>query len=180
MIRTLVAVAAVAVLAGCTTSTSTSTPARSTPASSTSSTPAPSRVSTPAPSPAGPLTRRQAARAYTRIVDPGNRVLDAVNSDVTDRAPWRRFVADSRAWIATLRALDRDLTAIRWPAKVQPYITAMTGTLDPADIGCAQAMIKAGSYAKADLVNYTNQDCQAAGDSTLPDTIRRMLHLPPR
>jgi hypothetical protein len=63
---------------------------------------------------------------------------------------------------------------------MQPYIDSMLLTYIPANIRCTKAGIAAGSNAAAATVNDTNQDCLAATDSTIPDTIRSMLGLPPR
>jgi hypothetical protein len=125
------------------------------------------------------LTRKQAARAYTRIVDPANRLLDAMNNDTRDQAPFAQFRADAGAFVAAIRKVDGQLTAVRWPARVQPYITALIGTLDAPLITCAQAEAKAGGYARASVMDVERQDCTAADASTIPDTIRQMLGLPP-
>jgi hypothetical protein len=133
------------------------------------------------PPAAGPrLTIKQAAAAYVRIIDPANRLAAIAGSDITDAAPFSQYQADARAFIRAIRAGDRQLRAIRWPARVQPYITAMLLTFEPADIRCARAEVASGSSDAASTTGYTDQDCIDAGNSTIPDTIRTMLRLPPR
>jgi hypothetical protein len=125
------------------------------------------------------MTRKQARAAYTRIVDKGNRLTDLANNDYTDRVAWSQFVADLRAANAALRKEVRELAAVRWPARIQPYVLAMVATDFPANIACHEAMIKSGSYTGVDTANATNADCRAASASTTPDTIRDRLGLPP-
>ena len=182
----LIAITAAAALAGCSGGTHgspsaahTTAAAPVTSAATASATASPS----PAASPSAPvrrMTKKQAARAYVRIIDPGNTLSDAMNRDNTDAAPFSQYKADARAYIKAIRITERQLRAIRWPARVQPYVTAMLLTFEPANIRCVQTGIAAGSNAAAANVNDFNQDCLAASDSTLPDTIRSMLGLPPR
>ncbi|SRR6266498_3378419 len=177
----LIAIAAAALLAGCGGGThGTPSAARTTAAPVT---PAATASPSPAASPSAPvrrMTKKQAARAYVRIIDPGNALSDAINRDATDAAPFSRYKADARAYIRALRTADRQLRAVRWPRRVQPYIDAMLLTFEPAIIRCNKAGIAAGSTTAASTVADTNQDCLAASDSALPDTIRSMLGLPPR
>jgi hypothetical protein len=126
------------------------------------------------------MTKKQAARAYVRIFDPSNAAVDQVNRDITDAEPFSKYKADSLAYIKALRAADRQLRAARWPRRVQPYIDSLLLTFEPANIRCTKTGIAAGSRAAANGLAYTNQDCVAASDLTLPDTIRSMLGLPPR
>jgi hypothetical protein len=164
-------------LAGCSQASSpaASSPAASSPAASPAA-PSPS----PSPASTARLTRRQAARAYTAIVDPANRLGDAVNQDYTDRAPLAQYRRDSRAYIASLRVMSARLSAVRWPARVEPYVRAMVATDVVADIRCEQDLLKARSYAQADTINYTSQDCtEAASNGSNPSTIRSLLGLPP-
>jgi hypothetical protein len=118
--------------------------------------------------------------AYLPIIDPGNRISDALDRDYTDRAPWSQYVPDTRALVRAVRAEDRRLRAARWPVRVQPYITSMLLTYEPASIRCDQAEAAAGSYNAANTVFYSNQDCISSDANTDPDTIRQMLGLPPR
>ena len=115
-----------------------------------------------------------------RILDPSNAIADAISRDYTDAAPFSQYRADALAYVKAVCGADRQLRAVRWPARVQPYITAMLLTFEPAAIRCTRAGAAAGSRAAAASVNDTNPDCQAVNDSTIPDTIRSMLHLPPR
>jgi hypothetical protein len=143
----------------------------------------PPAAASPSASPAGPpkrLNRKQAARAYVRIVGPWNALTDAINRDYTDAAPFSQYRADARALVRALRGVSSQFRAVRWPARVQPYVTSMLLTYIPANVRCTKAGIAAGSNSAATTVNDTNQDCLAASDSTIPDTIRSMLGLPPR
>jgi len=180
--KTVAAIAAAVLLAAC----SASGPAthRGTPTAAAIS---PSATATASPSPAASpsvaaqrMTKKQAARAYVRILDPSNAISDAINRDATDAAPFSRYKADARAYIKAIRAAAGQIRALRWPVRVQPYIDAMLLTFIPANIRCNKAGIAAGSSTAASTVADTNQDCIAATDSTLPDTIRSMLGLPPR
>lgn len=126
------------------------------------------------------LTRKQAAAAYVRIIDPSNRTIGAISQDIADVAPFSQYRADSLAYVKGTRLADRKIRALRWPAQVEPYITAMLLTYDPASIRCAQAEAAAGSYAAATAVAGTREDCIAAADSTIAGTIRSMLGLPAR
>ena len=181
MKSTLIAIAAAAALAGCSagshaspgTAQTTAAPATRSAAASPS----------PAASPSVPvrrLTIKQAARAYVRIVGPWNAITDAINRDYTDAAPFSQYRADALALVRALRTAGRQFRAVRWPRRVQPYITSLLLTFMPADIRCTRAGAAAGSRAAAANVNDFNPDCQAAADSTIADTIRSMLNLPPR
>ncbi|HVB45259.1 MAG TPA: hypothetical protein VNF47_21495 [Streptosporangiaceae bacterium] len=153
--------------------------AAASPSASVTASPAVSTAVTPSTSPAARLTTQQAARAYLRIVDPVNRATGTVNTDRADDVLFSQFRADTRTYVAALRKGDAQLRATRWPARVQPYVTAMLLTYDPASIRCAQAEAAAGSYAAATSVSSTNQDCIAAQDIGDPQQIRALLHLPP-
>lgn len=180
--NTAAAIAAAVLLAACSasgpaTQTGTPTAAASSPAAAVTASPSP--AASP-PVPAKRLTIRQATRAYVRILDPSNVITDAINRDATDAAPFSRYKADARAYIKAIRAAAGQIRALRWPVRVQPYIDAVLLTFIPANIRCNKAGIAAGSNTAASTVADTNQNCLAASDSTLPDTIRSMLGLPPR
>jgi hypothetical protein len=138
---------------------------------------------TPAPSPTatGPLTIKQAKRAYAEIVDPYNELVDKANRDAQDGAPFAQYQADLRALIAGEQEFSRKLAQVRWPARVQGYIDAMRATDIPADIHCDRAEIKAGSYGELDTVDASNSWCQqvATSSATNADQVRQLLHLPP-
>jgi hypothetical protein len=134
----------------------------------------------PSPASTARLTRKQAAAAYVRIVDHANRLQSLADEDVTDRSPFSQYVSDLRAYLAAQRQVDRELAAVRWPAGVQPYVTALLSTYDPATAACFRAEIRAGSYSADDTVFATNSQCQAAQASTLADTVRQGLGLPAR
>lgn len=171
--------AAAALLAGCGGGThqTATTPSPHTPAPATTSaaaTPSPPPVSHPAK-----LTVRQAARAYVRIVDPPNRASDTVNTDSTDNLPFSQVRADILTEIRAWRTAGRQLGAIRWPGRVQPYVTAMRLTFIRAAIRCLGAEAAAGSNSNMSTVSYSNQDCVAVQSNTDADTIRSRLNLPP-
>jgi hypothetical protein len=143
------------------------------PSSSTPGSPSPS------PSPTARLTISQARRTYTALVDPSNRMVDATNNDAQDAAPMAQFRRDTRAYIASLKVLNRKLAEVRWPARVQPYITAMRSTDLAADIKCSQAELRASSYGQANLISSANTWCTASQTTTNANEIRSLLHLPP-
>lgn len=178
----LTAIAAAAALVGCSAGSHAS-PGTAHTTTAAPATPAATASPSPAASPSVParrLTRKQAAAAYVRIVDPWNKITDAINRDYTDAAPFSQYRADARALVRALRGVSRKFRALRWPRRVQPYITAMLLTDIPASIRCTRAGARAGSRAAAVNVNDFNQDCQAASAATNADTIRSMLGLPPR
>lgn len=158
---------------------------RAAPAVTVTGTPAPAATAATASPSASPatmrrLTTKEAAKAYVRIVDPWNVITDAINRDYTDAAPFSQYRADARALVRALRGVSREFRVVRWPARVQPYVTSMLLTYIPANVRCTKAGIAAGSNSAATTVNDTNQDCLAASGSTIPDTIRSMLGLPSR
>jgi hypothetical protein len=172
-----VALAALAV-AGCSSSTSHPAAGHTSAVSAPNPTAAPSSAApSPLPASTARLTKRQARRAYTEIVDPSNRLLNAVNQDETDRVPLAQFRQDERALTASLRTMAAKLAAVRWPARVEPYVRAMLSTDVQADIRCDQDEARAKTYAQADAISY-NQDCTAANTTSNADTIRSMLGLP--
>ena len=141
------------------------------------SSPAASLSPSPSPVSTARLTIRQAARAYTEAVDPSNRAGDVINNDYTDRVPLAQFRRDEHAYIASLRTVTAKLAAVRWPARVGPYVTAMLSTDVPADIRCTQDELRAHSYSQVDTISF-NQDCTAGANTSNADTIRSLLHLP--
>jgi hypothetical protein len=168
------AAGAIALSAGCSTAGQTPTPAAAQHAATAPATPA---HATPAPVLARRLTMAQARAAYIRITRPFNAAVAAVNRDVADAAPWSQFRADTLAVIRADRAWARHVRAVRWPARVQRYLTAMLHTNVPAEIRCDQAMAAAGGMQAATNVFNTRQDCK---DNTAnEDKIRAMLNLPP-
>ncbi len=126
------------------------------------------------------MTRKEAAARYVAIIDPGNRVNDTLGTDWADRAPWARYVTDSRAYVRAMRVEVRQFRAARWPARVQPYITSMLLTFEADSIRCARREAAAGSYGAAETAYYASQACTSAEGNTDPDTIRSMLGLPAR
>jgi hypothetical protein len=163
----------IAVSAGCSVAGQTPTPAA---AQRTTTAPATAVHATPAPVLARSLTMAQARAAYLRITRPFNAAVAAINRDVAAAAPWSQFRADTLAVIRADRAWARHVRAIRWPVRVQRYITAMLHTNVPAEIRCDRAMAAAGSMQAAANVFNTRQDCK---DNTAnEDKIRAMLNLP--
>jgi hypothetical protein len=149
------------------------------PSASATASPAASPVATPSASPAARLTMKQGRAPYIRIVDPLNRVAATANTDVQDGAPFSQVRADELAYAVAVRTAARQLRAIRWPAHVQPFITAMLLTYVPANIRCAREEAAAGSMAAANNVAATSQDCITEQDTSIPDEIRARFGLPP-
>jgi hypothetical protein len=132
---------------------------------------------TPVPAPRPTIS--QASAAYLRIAAPVNRAAAAVNADLVYGVPFALLRGDALAYMAALRKSVSQLRAIRWPARVQGYVTAMLLTYDPASIACAKAVASAGSNRGATAVLNTNPACvrsRNAGDSR---EIRVLLQLPP-
>jgi len=132
---------------------------------------------TPVPAPRPTIS--QASAAYLRIAAPVNRAAAAVNADLVYGVPFALLRGDALAYMAALRKSVSQLRAIRWPARVQGYVTAMLLTYDPASIACAKAVASAGSNRGATAVLNTNPACvrsRNAGDSR---EIRVLLRLPP-
>jgi hypothetical protein len=168
------AAGAIALTAGCSAAGQQTTPAAAHHAATAPATPVPA---TPKPTAARRLTTAQARAAYARISRPFNAAVAAVNRDVGDAASWNRFRADTLTVIRADRAWARHARAIRWPARVQRYITATLRTDVPAEIRCDRAMATAGSWPAATSVFNTRQDCK---DNTADeDKIRAILNLPP-
>jgi hypothetical protein len=112
-------------------------------------------------------------------VDPYNRARAAAGQDYTDRLPVAQYRRDVRAEIAALREAMTTLAAIRWPARVAPYVHALRTTDMIADLGCERDLAKARSYGQADTISF-NQVCTQAQNTNNADTIRSLLHLPPQ
>jgi hypothetical protein len=112
-------------------------------------------------------------------VDPDNRIVSAIINDRQDAAPMSQFHADMRADIAALRVMITKLGEVRWPVRVQPYVSAMRSTDLVASIHCDQAALAATSYAQDQEIEASNSWCQEAGATTNADTIRQLLNLPP-
>ena len=147
---------AIALAGGCSAAGQTPTPAAAH-AATASATPV---QATPAPVLARRLTMAQARAAYVRLTSRLNAAVAAVNRDVADAAPWSRFRADTLAVIRADRAWARHVRAVRWPARLQRYITAMLRTNVPSEIRCDQAMAAAGDMQAATNVFNTRADCK--------------------
>jgi hypothetical protein len=178
----ILGVAAVALAAVVLTGCSSASTAASHPAAAPSSAAPSSAAPSPSPSPVSTarLTRSQARRAYAAIVDPSNLARDAVNRDFTDRVPFAQFRRDQKAYLASVRTMAAKLSAVRWPARVAPYVRAMVATDLQASIRCAQAELRARSYSGFDAAFY-GPACAEVQNSTNQNAsqIRSLLHLPP-
>ncbi|MDR0346304.1 MAG: hypothetical protein LBI49_24920 [Nocardiopsaceae bacterium] len=132
---------------------------------------------TASPAPVPRLTLAQARTAYIKITRPFNTAVAAVNRDVHDASPWSRFRADTLAVARADRTWARRVGALRWPARIQRYVTAMRRTDVPAEIRCDQAMAAAGNIQTATTAFNTNPDCK---DRTANENhIRSILGLHP-
>jgi len=168
MISRLAAAALAALLlAGCSTS---GTPA-SPPLPPTSSPAAAATVAASIPT-GPPLTTKQAAQLFARIMSPLAQALSTFQSDANDQPPFSQYQAEGRALIAAMRLSEGQLAAANWPAQVQPSITSMMTTYEPEEIACTQAQINAGSYAVAQNVSGTNLQCTEASQDETVATIR--------
>ena len=178
MKRLLMAAAAVLALAGCGISQAAAHPFTTHVGASVASVVA-SAVPSPSPSPVpARMTRKQAAAAYVRIVDPANRAIDVAQEDYTDQVPLAQFHADVRTFIRADRTRYAKLAALRWPRDVQPYITSMIATLKPADMGCMRAWLSGTTWDAVYADSYASPDCTADTDDTLAATVRTRLGLP--
>jgi len=166
---------AAALLTGCSTAGGSAAPSLSPAASAASASAAPFAAAAPA---GPPLNVKQAGRLFVQIVGALNRAIGAFQADAADQVPLTRFRADGRALIAAVQISEGRLAAARWPAQVQPYITSMMTTYEPAEIACTQAQISAGSYAAAQNAYDTNPQCADANENEDANAIRAVLNLP--
>jgi hypothetical protein len=179
-IRLAGAALAAALIAGC------SAPAASTPAplpsaSSVSAVSSVSPTAAPAatPAPTGPpLTIKQAGQLFAQITVPLNEAMGVFQADINDQPPFSQFNADGRALIAAVQVSEAKLAAANWPAGVQPDITTMMTTFEPAEVACTQAQINAGSYAAALNADESNVQCGEANQDESVSEIRTILNIP--
>jgi hypothetical protein len=175
IVRLAAAVLAAALLAGCSGASAPSAPqlpsaAPLTPAAATSST---------APTPQGPpLTIKQAARLFARIMGPVNRAMGTFQSDATTQPPFRQFQAEGAVVIAAVHASENKLGAVRWPGQVQSDISDVMTSFEPEEIACTQAQIETGSYAAAQNVSTTNISCTEASTDESVSAIQAILGTP--
>jgi hypothetical protein len=175
MKRTITVLAAAGLLAaGC----GTSAPATTAPATTAPATTAPA---TTAPPTQAPLTVPEAAKLYLRLVAPANRAEAVVNYDAKayPQVSFAQYVRDDKRWLAQVQAQAARLRSVRWPASVQPYITAMLLTFEPATRACFTAEDNAPSQQAGIRVQQTSPSCRVSLKSDLPAEVRRALHLPP-
>jgi hypothetical protein len=134
----------------------------------------------PSPAPAVRLTIRQAAVIYARLTAPANKASAIAQADYAASAPWSVQRADLLAYDRDVRALGVSLRAVRWPANVQPWVTAMVVSWVPATLACDRAAEAAGSVTASVTVTEENPSCQAvSGPNTNAEEIRTLLGLPP-
>ena len=124
---------------------------------------------------AGPLTMKQAERAYVRIVGPGNVLFSKLSKTASGSASFSEFRTEALAYVGELRAEIGKFRAVRWPATVQSRINTMISTTFAADIGCLQAQAAAGSFTGVESVSNSNQNCAAAENSSIPITLPSLL-----
>ncbi len=124
---------------------------------------------------AGPLTMKQAERAYVRIVGPGNVLFSKLSKTASGSASFSEFRTEALAYVGELRAEIGKFRAVRWPATVQSRISTMISTTFAADIGCLQAQAAAGSFTGVESVSNSNQNCAAAENSSIPTTLPSLL-----
>jgi len=179
-IRLAGAALAAALIAGCS-ATGASAPAPLPSASSVSAVSSVSPAAAPAatPIPTGPpLTIKQAGQLFAQITAPLNQAMGVFQADINDQPPFSQFEADGRALIAAVRISEGKLAAANWPAEVQPDITTMMTTFEPAEIACAQAQINAGSYAAALNADESNVQCGEVNQDESVSEIRTILNIP--
>jgi len=139
-----------------------------------------SAAATPAavPTPQGPpLTIKQAGRLFAQIMSPLDQAIGVFQGDTNTEPPFSQFRADGNAVIAAVRVSEGKLAAANWPAQVQPDITSMMTSYEPAEIGCVQAQIKAGSYAAAQNADGTNLQCDETNEDETVSAIRAILNV---
>ncbi len=133
-----------ALIAGCST-TGAPAPQLPSPTSAAASVSAAAAAPAATPTPQGPpLTMKQAGRLFAQIMSPLDQAISVFQADINNQPPFSQFKADGRALIAAVRASEGQLAGANWPAQVQPDITTMMTTYEPAEIACAQAQINAG------------------------------------
>jgi len=131
------------------------------------------------PTPRGPpLTMKQAGRLFAQIMAPLNQAIGVFQADVSNQPPFSQFKVDGRAVIAAVRASEGQLAAANWPSQVQPDITTMMTTYEPAEIACTQAQINAGSYDDAVNADEANIQCGEANQDESVSEIRTVLNIP--
>jgi hypothetical protein len=139
-----------------------------------------SAVATPAtaPTPPGPpLTIKQAGQLFAQIMGPLDQAIGVFQADVNSKPPFTRFMADGHAVIAAVRVSEGKLAAANWPAQVQPDITSMMTSYEPAEIACVQAQISAGSYTAALNADETNLQCGLTNQDETVSAIRAILNI---
>jgi hypothetical protein len=173
IIRLAGAALVAALLAGCAASGAPAAPQLPSPSATVAAAP-----SAPAAPLGPPLTMKQAEQLFARIVRPVNRAMGTFQADVTAQPPFSQFQAEGAAVIAAVRVSEGKLGAAHWPAQVQPDISDMMTTFEPAEIACTQAQVNAGSYAVAQNVSSTNPQCAEASQDESVSAIEAILGTP--
>jgi hypothetical protein len=88
-----------------------------------------------------------------------------------DRPPSASSAARSLARARELHTQIGRFQAVRWPAQLQPRISALATTTLPSGIACLDAQAAASSMPAAMAVSNSNPGCQAAGNSIIPHPI---------
>jgi len=125
-----------------------------------------------------PLTIKQAGRLFAQIMGPLDQAIGVFQADINNKPPFSRFVADGHAVVAAVRVSQGKFAAANWPAQVQPDITSMMTSYEPAEIACVQAQINAGSYAAALNADETNLQCGVTNQDETVSAIRAILNIP--
>jgi hypothetical protein len=120
------------------------------------------------PAPARPLTVRQAKLAYLQIVGPGSALVGTLARGAPG-ATFSQFRAGALACARELHTQIGRFQAVRWPAQLQPRISALATTTLPSGIACLDAQAAASSMPAAMAVSNSNPGCLAAGHPIIPN-----------
>jgi hypothetical protein len=121
---------------------------------------------------------QQARGAYLRIATPLNQAASVLQADYRDQVPISQYLRDLRHIRAVERRMHRQLDGIRWPARIQGYITALTLTTIPAEIRCASLQQHYTTYQAINTAVNDSQECANGTNLTNADAIRAALGLP--
>lgn len=96
----------------------------STTTQSKSSTPAPPTTTTPAA-----LSKKQAAKAYLRIVKPYNVAMEALEKAINNGEPMSTTTQLAKATLKASKTEMRELRAIKWPAEVRAPVKKLVDAI---------------------------------------------------
>ena len=119
------------------------------------------------------LDTQQAAAYYAAAVTDSNASLVAMQKDVTAGATIAQLHADAARFEQADQVLQARLRAVSWPAAVQPWVDAMTGTELEQELAAARTLQRAANPAQFSAEAY------GAGIVDDQAQIRRLLGLPP-